>query len=375
MATKQEILGQYFTDIKIVKVLLEKLLKYKNYEKNIKILEPSAGSRNFVKALLELGFNNIDECELDSELTKTPQDFFLFDIKQKYDLIIGNPPFTKFNVEDSYFYSNKYDIFLVNNFLDNNLIKKNKIKIENAFILKCMRQLINENSSIAFVLPISFFVKDKNNEIKKELIKKFNNIIIYQNYKSWFDRDIPCCFAIFTNNVVDLNRKILLIYENENNTLEESIDINDIYEEIIPKTFFNKKELSNKDGIRLDIYLDKNKIVRYNKSFSECDVRASNILDFKKIEDGDDVDDYKIFITRVGNSSVGKCGLVNIKKHIFNDMFFALDFLDDYKNKKEVKEMICAKINENQDYFKNVTHRVGSKSIKKEDVFNLIIDI
>lgn len=374
MPTKQEILGQYFTDINIIKILLKNLLQYKTYNKNIRILEPSAGSRNFVNILLENGFNNISECELDSELTKNPQDFFLFDIKEKFDLIIGNPPFTKFNILDSYFYASKYDMFLVNSFLDPKSIKKNKIKIENVFILKCIKQLKDNYSSIAFVLPISFFVKNKNNEIKNELLKKFDNIIIYQNNKSWFDRDIPCCFAIFTKEIKDLKRKILLIYEEDNKRSEDVIDIDKIFEELIPKTFFNKKELNNKNGIKLDKYLDKNKIIKYNKSFSDCDIRASNILDFKTIEDNDNnIEDYKLFITRVGNSSVGKCGLVNIKKHIFNDMFFALDFLDEYKNNKNIKEKICKAINQNQNYFKNITHRVGSKSIKKEDIFSMII--
>mgnify|MGYP001466803928 CR=1 FL=1 len=373
MATKQEILGQYFTDINVVRILLNHLFQYKKYNKDIQILEPSAGSRNFVNVLLENGFNNISECELDPDLTKNPQDFFLFDIKNKYDLIVGNPPFTKFNVPDSYFYANKYDVFLTNSFLDQKSIKKNRIKIENAFILKCIQQLKNQTSSIAFVLPISFFVKGKNNEIKNELLKKFENIIIYQDDKSWFDRDIPCCFVIFTNGIENLKRKILLIYEDKNKRSEDIIDIDRVFEELIPKTFFNKKEFNNKEGIKLEDYLDKKNILKYNKSFSECDIRASNILNFKTIEDGGNIEDYKIFITRVGNSSVGKCGLVNIKKHIFNDMFFALDFLDEYKNNKEIKEMICKKINENQDYFKSITHRVGSKSIKKDDIFNMII--
>ena len=56
-------------------------------------------------------------------------------------------------------------------------------------------------------------------------------------------------------------------------------------------------------------------------------------------------------------------------------MFYVFDF-DNEKNKnKELKEKICNEINKNQDYFKNVTCRVGSKSIKKEDVLNFKVEI
>ena len=41
---------------------------------------------------------------------------------------------------------------------------------------------------------------------------------------------------------------------------------------------------------------------------------------------------------------------------------------------KGLKERICELINLNQAYFKSITCRVGSKSIKKEDVFDFRIE-
>ena len=91
MKKRQEILGQYFTKIEIVNLLLNLVLKYKNYRRDIKILEPSFGTSNFLTKLREKGFLNIEGCEIDEKLTKKPSDFFDLPLEKKFDLIIGNP--------------------------------------------------------------------------------------------------------------------------------------------------------------------------------------------------------------------------------------------------------------------------------------------
>ncbi len=54
--------------------------------------------QNFIKVLNKEGFHNIQECEIDPELTNNPLDFF-YPLEKKFDLIIGNPPFTKYNLK------------------------------------------------------------------------------------------------------------------------------------------------------------------------------------------------------------------------------------------------------------------------------------
>ena len=215
---KKFVLGQYFTKEEIVKRVIDLLQSYKHYNKEISILEPSAGTGNFVRELKKRGFTKIEECEIDKDLTDKPQDFFNLDEINKFDLIIGNPPFTKYNVKNSYFYPSKYTN---TSFLGKGLNKKDKMQIEKAFILKSIKHLKNKESSIAFVLPISFFIGNKNKETKKIILDNFSTIIIYQNDKNWFEEPIPCCFAIFTNKgciqngltLLDSNNKIILLYE------------------------------------------------------------------------------------------------------------------------------------------------------------------
>jgi len=376
MQNKQEILGQYFTKIEIVEKLLDLLFSYKKYKRDINILEPSSGIGNFVKILKRRGFKDIDECEIDPGLTKKPLDFFNLPIKNKYDFIVGNPPFSKYNLKESHFFPKNYlksKILLVD-YLTKSDLKKEKEKIENVFILKSLKHLKNKSSTIGFVLPISFFIKNKNKNVKNEILKYFSTIIIYQNDKIWFDRNIPCCFAIFTN-VEKLKNKIIAIYENSTKN-REVFDIENINEELIPQIIFHKNNgyIKNDKGIPLKKYLEDGNI-RVKKSYKENNISAKNILTKNKIVSNESIEDYKIAVVRVGNASVGKCGLINARRDILNDMFYIFDVKDQYKKNKQMKEAICKQINDRIDYFRNITCRVGSKSIKKEDVYNFKVTI
>src|SRR3989338_6670177 len=371
---KKFVWGQYFTRTNMVERVIRLLLKYKPYSEEIRILEPSSGTRNFLKILKDNNFNNTIDCEIDPTVTKNPCDFFLFSLENKFDLIIGNPPFTKYNVKNSYYYPNSYRDKEIKpeTYLTESLIKKNKTQIENAFILKSIKHIKDKNSSIAFVLPISFFIAKKNKEIKKEILNNFSTIIIYQNDKNWFDEPIPCCFAIFTNTE-EYKDKIILLYEDEKN-VEEILDKDRLLiDELIPKSFLYKKN-NHQEGILLSEYLSKEKI-RYNRDYNKNNVSGANILNKTKIPEGKKIKDYSLAIVRVGNSSVGKAGLINIKEDVLNDMFYVFGFNDEINNNKELKEKICSLVNQNQEHLRNSTFRVGSKSIKKEDICNLGITL
>lgn len=376
MSSKQEILGQYFTKAEIVRSLLDLLQKYKKYSKDIKILEPSFGTGNFINELKKKNFSNIVGCEIDKDLTDSPSDFFEMPIEKKFDLIVGNPPFSKYNLKESYFYPGKYERLKVKigDYLTNHELKKEKERMENIFILKSLKQIKSEKSSIAFVLPISFFIKNKNKSVKREILKYFSTVIVYQNDKVWFDRNIPCCFAIFSNSS-EFKNKIILHYENGSKH-EEVFDIKNIYEELIPQVAFHKNNgyIKNDKGTPLNEFLE-NRNVKVNKSFKENNISAKNILEKTKIPNNKTVEDYKIAVVRVGNASVGKCGLINEREDVLNDMFYVFDVKECYKKDGKMKQAICMQINGNIDYFRNITCRVGSKSIKKEDVFNFKINI
>jgi type I restriction-modification system DNA methylase subunit len=369
---KKYVLGQYFTREEVVKRLVDLVLEFKNFNKNIKILEPAFGTGNFIRILKEKGFKNIEGCEIDPEFTDTPQDFFLYPLEKKFDLIISNPPFTKYNIKESYFYPKKYFLTSIHpgRYLPPKLLKKEKIRIENAFILKSIKHLKDKNSAIGFVLPISFFIKGKNLETKEIILENFQTVIIYQNEIRWVDEPIPCCFGIFTN-VENLKNKVVLLYENKKKikkVLDKSMLLT---EEVIPKSFIYRK-YNHMKGIPLSNFL-RNEPVKYKKSYIENNVSAANIQEKVQIPPEENVSNYCLAVVRVGNASVGRAGLINIKKDILNDMFYVFPFKEEYNQNKEIKERICRILNKNQDYFKNITFRVGSKSIKKRDILEFKI--
>jgi hypothetical protein len=376
MATKQEILGQYFTKREIVDKLLDLLFSYKNYSKDIKILEPSSGTGNFVNGLRDKGFESIKECEIDKELIKNPTDFFDLGVENKYDLIIGNPPFSKYNVSESFYnlINHSHNTVSPESYLNSEIVKKKKEKIENVFILKSLKHLKNDESTIAFVLPISFFIKNRNRLIKEAIINNFSTLVIYQNDKVWFDRSIPCCFLI-VSNISGFEGKIINIFENGKRN-EEVFDLKNINEELIPQIIFHKNNgyIKNEKGVPLAEFLEvKNSKIK--KSFTENNISAKNILSRFKIPANAKVENFKMAVVRVGNSSVGKCGLIDEENDILNDMFYVFNFKQEHNKNRSLKEKICGQINENIDYFRNITCRVGSKSIKKEDIYNFKVSV
>lgn len=99
---KKNKFGQYFTP----KVVAEFMIDMANISQNSAILEPSCGEGIFLELLQQKGFKNLTAFEIDQELAQEfdcvkYESFISAKIENKYDLIIGNPPYIRWkNLED-----------------------------------------------------------------------------------------------------------------------------------------------------------------------------------------------------------------------------------------------------------------------------------
>lgn len=137
--------GIFFTPDNVRQRIFEKLDEFNVSPK--RVLEPSFGSGEFLKDLKRYKDTEIVGVELnktifdkvidnyndDEKYSLSNEDFISFKDKNKYDLIIGNPPYfvTRGNKEGS-------NIFVI-------------------FIKKCIKEHLAKNGVLAFVLPTSFY--------------------------------------------------------------------------------------------------------------------------------------------------------------------------------------------------------------------------
>ncbi len=139
--------GQYFTP----KAVANFMIDLADIPMNAKILEPSCGEGIFLELLQQKGFNDLTAYEIDTSLAKRfsfvkYESFVTSDIKEKYDLIIGNPPYIRWkNLENE----------LKNELLKNHLWNKYFNSLCDylyIFILKSI-ELLNENGQLIFICP------------------------------------------------------------------------------------------------------------------------------------------------------------------------------------------------------------------------------
>ena len=96
--SKEKSFGQYFTP-SIVAQLMTELIT--DGSKKRRILEPSAGKGIFLEKLANMGYQNLTGIEIDplianqSPFPLKVSNFFDFPLKEKFDIIIGNPPYVR----------------------------------------------------------------------------------------------------------------------------------------------------------------------------------------------------------------------------------------------------------------------------------------
>jgi adenine-specific DNA-methyltransferase len=144
---KKNKFGQYFTP----KVVAEFMIDLANILTTSKILEPSCGEGIFLDLLQQKGFTNITAYEIDKNLAKDfscvkYESFVSAKIEDKFDLIIGNPPYIRWkNLENEL--KNELSTSIIWNQYFNSLCDYLYI-----FILKSI-ELLKDDGQLIFICP------------------------------------------------------------------------------------------------------------------------------------------------------------------------------------------------------------------------------
>jgi len=187
--------------------LVDFMIKYIEENATVaSVLEPSAGDGIFLKALHKLNLSmdaiEIDNAKVDfinnlhyKNVTCLQSDFLEFDSKEKYDLIIGNPPYinnkglTKSQLEKGFELADKY-----------NVPTKACKNLWVSFVLKSLEFLSNVGT-VFFVLPYEFLQVDYATPLRNFLETKFMYIdIIVFNEKPFKEVDQEICLVFLSND-------------------------------------------------------------------------------------------------------------------------------------------------------------------------------
>lgn len=164
---KNNKIGFVETPLEIAKLMVE----LSTIDNNALILDTGCGRGVFLQALKDRGFCNVNGIEIDKELYEycninfgknfkiIQGDFLTYNFNQKFDLIIGNPPYVHFNQLPSEIAN-----------IVKKRIKTSEGDIYYAFIIKSA-SLLKEGGELIYIVPYHFFYNTYAKFVRETLLK------------------------------------------------------------------------------------------------------------------------------------------------------------------------------------------------------------
>lgn len=137
------------------KIVSEFMVSLISKPKNSKILEPSTGEGIFIETLNNAGYNDVIGYEIDGSIVNKDQNiriqsFIGADINEKYDVIIGNPPYIRWKNLEKELKSEAQESFIWAKHL--NMLND----YSSLFIIKSVYHL-NDHGELIFITPDYWF--------------------------------------------------------------------------------------------------------------------------------------------------------------------------------------------------------------------------
>lgn len=304
--TEKKLNGVFYTPFEIVDFLTRWIM---DKQEIVNVLEPSAGDGRFVKKIVEFTDEvNVTAVEIDSfecekikgtDRTKViNDDFYNFyetikDKGIKYDAVVGNPPYIRYQflTEDQRNYQS--DI------LKRNGMKPNKLINSWVAFTVASIELLNSGGKFAFVLPTDLLQVSYAKELRQFIFKELKEVTIIHFNDIVFtgiQQDVVLIFGIKRGKE---SKKTLIRNINVKDMSQLS---NGIYD--IPFEYY---DFDNSDKWR-KFFLSKSFMKFYeNKFFNE----TTSIKDISSIEVGITTGNNKVFV--VNSETVNKYNLDDYK--------------------------------------------------------------
>jgi len=236
-SSEQKLRGAYYTPLPLAEMMVD-LFKGDKSIKNV--LEPSCGDGVFVDGLIKTGFiNSIDSVtaieidkdeskklkkslELEKKVNVLNKDFFKFyktnSEKKKYDLILGNPPYIRYQ------YLDEEQRNVMSAILTTHNMKANKlVNTWVGFIVACVHML-SESGKIAFVIPAEILQVAYAEDLRLFLVNSLSKITLI-TFEELVFPDIEQEIVVFIGEKGEQEKGIRIIELNNLDDLE-SFNIN-----------------------------------------------------------------------------------------------------------------------------------------------------
>lgn len=231
--TKQKLMGAYYTPNEIVDFMLRWTIES---DKPQNVLEPSAGDGQFLRRLKEVNKETkITAIEIDEEESKKiptnlncevkvfVNDFYKFYEEQRFDqsfdVILGNPPYIRYQFLSEYQREFQSDILM------NNGLKPNKLINSWVAFSVATLEMLRAGGKFAFVLPTDLLQVSYARQLRKFFRDIFSELNIITFDKIIFDgiqQDVMLVMGVKKNSLAE-GINLRTIHINDKADLEKSI--------------------------------------------------------------------------------------------------------------------------------------------------------